>query len=76
MSIDDIIIFSKSTEEHLDLILTVFPFLPRGDVSLKLKKGFFFEDLIYYLGRNVHSGTLAVSTEETMKYTDQDLLRM
>ena len=47
--LDDIIIFSRTAEEHLDHIRQVFKKLRNTDLSMKLSKGHFFMKEIQYL---------------------------
>ena len=51
--LDDIIVFSKTFEEHLDHVKTVLQRLRSHGVKLKAKKCNFFEKEICYLGRVV-----------------------
>ena len=48
--LDDIIIFSKTEEEHLDHLTQVFERLRRAGLKLKLQKCSFFKKHIQYLG--------------------------
>ena len=48
--LDDIIIFSRSEEEHLDHIEQVFKRLEEAGLKLSLKKCSFFKKHIQYLG--------------------------
>ena len=48
--LDDIIIFSKTPEEHLTHIRRVFEKLHSADLSMKLSKCHFFSKYIQYLG--------------------------
>lgn len=47
---DDTFINSRSVNDHLDCVQTVFRLLSRADVSLDLNGGFLFADGIKYLG--------------------------
>ena len=51
--LDDIIVFSKSFEEHLDHVKTVLQWLRAHGVKLKAKKCNFFRKEVCYLGRIV-----------------------
>ena len=57
--IDDIIIFSKNREEHLEHLETVLQLLQGAGIKLKLKKCFFFRDEVEYLGFRIRPGTLS-----------------
>ena len=48
--LDDVIIFSRTTEEHLSHIEQVFEKLQTAKVSMKLSKCHFFTKEIQYLG--------------------------
>jgi hypothetical protein len=49
--LDDIIIFSRSAEQHLKDLDLVLGMLARSNVSLKFKKCKFFTTKVKYLGR-------------------------
>ena len=49
--LDDIIIFSRMVEEHLDHIRQVFKKLWNTHLSMKLSKCHFFAKVIQYLGQ-------------------------
>ena len=51
--LDNIIIFSKTTEEHLDHIKQVFEKLRSTHLSMKLSKHHFFTKEIQYLGNTL-----------------------
>ena len=48
--LDDIIIFSKTEEEHLEHLETIFNRLCEAGLKLKLQKCSFFKKHIQYLG--------------------------
>ena len=48
--LDDIIIFSRTVEEHLSHIKQVFKKLPNAKLSIKFSKCHFFTKEIQYLG--------------------------
>ena len=56
--IDDIIVFSKNYEEHLDHLDQILTLLEDAGVKLKLKKCFFLKDEVEYLGFRIRPGTL------------------
>ena len=58
--LDDVIIFSRDIESHLDHVEQILTVLHNAGVSLKLKKCNFFTDTVKYLGHIVRPGTLEV----------------
>lgn len=58
--IDDIIVFSKDAESHIQDVETILTALQQAGVSLKFKKCLFFTDSVRYLGHIVRPGTLEV----------------
>ena len=61
--LDNIIIFSKTLEEHFEHIQVVMKLCQAAGLSLKLRKCFFFQNKVDYLGHVVSPGKLAVSTK-------------
>ena len=59
--LDDVIVFSKDQETHLDHLDTVLSLLRNEGVSLKLKKCFFFRPKVDYLGHVILPGKLSVA---------------
>ena len=59
--LDDVIIFSKSIEEHLKHVDEVLEILRQAGMALKLKKCHFFTNSVNYLGHVIRPGTLEVS---------------
>jgi len=57
--LDDIIVFSKSIDEHIDALETVFKLLAEAGLKLKLKKCEFFKNKINYLGHIVSNEGVA-----------------
>ena len=62
--IDDIIVFSKDREEHLEHLEHVLSLLQGSGIKLKLKKCFFFKDEVEYLGFRIRPGTLSVNPDQ------------
>eukprot|EP00171_Calliarthron_tuberculosum_P022928 IDg22928t1 len=58
--LDDVIIFSKSVEEHITHLDEVLTALGRAGISLKLHKCAFFTDTVKYLGHRIRPGTLEI----------------
>ena len=63
--LDDVIIHSRTPEEHLDHVDKILDTLMRAGVSLKLKKCSFFTDSVKYLGHIIRPGTLEVDKATT-----------
>ena len=61
--LDDVIVFSKDYEEHLDHLDHVLGLLKEAGIKLKLKKCFFFKEEVEYLGHRIRPGTLSVYTD-------------
>ena len=59
--LDDVIIFSKSIEEHLKHVYEVLEILRQAGMTLKLKKFHFFTNSVNYPGHVIRPGTLEVS---------------
>ena len=64
--LDDIIIFSKSVEEHFQQVKDILTTLKSAGISLKLKKCSFFTNKVKYLGHIIHPGTLEVNATHTI----------
>lgn len=62
---EDIAIFSKSISDHLSHLLSVASLLSNAVMSLRLRKSFFFDNKIYYLGLGIKLRKLDVSVKET-----------
>ena len=79
--IDDIIIFSKDEESHLDHVDQVLEALHRANVTIKLKKCDFFTNKVKYLGHIIEPGKLSVdkvrvkALEETVPPENKTQLR-
>ena len=63
--IDDVVIFSKSVEDHLRHVDEVLTALSTAGVSLRLRKSKFFTKTIEYLGHIVRPGTIEVNEAST-----------
>ena len=64
--LDDVIVFSKTYDEHVEHLDRVLTLLRDAGVSLKLAKCKFFQDRVEYLGHVISPGKLAVAD----KYAD------
>lgn len=72
---DDIVILSRSVEEHLDHIRTLLKLLSRAGVSLKLESCFFIKEHIDYLGLVIQPARLGVSTKGSGSIRRLNILR-
>jgi Reverse transcriptase (RNA-dependent DNA polymerase) len=63
--LDDIIVFSKTAEEHLSHLDDVLHRLYLAGLSLNMKKCHFFKDAVSDLGQVIHTGKLAVAGKNT-----------
>ena len=61
--IDDVVIFSKTDEEHFSRVSHVLTLLEEAGVKLKLKKCFFFHQRVEYLGHVITPGRLSVAND-------------
>ena len=61
--IDDVVIFSKTEEEHFAQVSHVFTLLEEAGVKLKLNKCFFFHQRVEYLGHVITPGRLSVAND-------------
>lgn len=58
--LDDIIVFSRTAEDHVEHLREVFAVLQRSGLSLKAKKCHLFQEEVEYLGHIVGRGRLKV----------------
>lgn len=56
--LDDVIIYSRTVEEHLTHVRTVLDLLKEAGVTLKLRKCEFFGRSVDYLGHTISPGRL------------------
>ena len=68
--LDYVIFFSKDLEQHLAQVDTVLRLLRNAGVSLKLKKGHFFQPRVDYLGHVVLPGKLTVATDTAAAFKE------
>ena len=66
--IDDVIVFSKDTNEHVAHVDEVLTLLRSAEVSLKLKKCDFFQPKVDYLGHFITPGKLSVAANNTKAF--------
>ena len=63
--LDDVIVFSKNAETHLQHVDEVLRLLRRTGVTLKLRKCSFFQPKVDYLGHVITRGKLSVAVENS-----------
>ena len=68
--LDDILIFSKTVEQHLDHLRTVFQRLREAKLKLKPKKCHFFQCQVAFLGHIVSPEGIATDPNKIQKVTD------
>ena len=68
--LDDVIVFSKSMEQHVQDVDKVLGLLGASGVSLKLKKCEFFQPRVNYLGHVVTPGKLSVAADRTQGFNN------
>ena len=65
----DVIVFSRTTEDHLRLVDEILTLLRNAGVKLKLKKCAFFQPRVDYLGHVITPVKLSVATENIKSFT-------
>jgi hypothetical protein len=65
VDLDDIIVFSKTKEEHLEHLDAVLCRLYHAGLSMNLKKCNFIQESVSYLGHVVYPGKFAVAAKNT-----------
>ena len=63
--LDDVIIFSKTVEEHIQHVDEVLSYLAKAGVTLKIAKCKFFTTTVEYLGHIIRPGKLEVDQANT-----------
>lgn len=63
--LDEVTVFSKSVEQHVDHVSAVLSIFKDARVSLKLMKCSFFTDYVEYLGHIIRPGKLQVAEKTT-----------
>jgi len=66
---DDVIVFSQTVKQHLADVDQVLTLLRNAGVTLKLKKCFFFQPKVYYLGFVITRGKLYVATDNAKAFS-------
>lgn len=61
---DDVIIFSKTREEHLEHISKIITIFTEGHMRISTEKSFFFHQEIEYLGQIISHGRITVSPKK------------
>ena len=59
--LDDVIVFSRSTDEHLRHVREILTCLRRAGITLKLTKWSFFQPKVDYLGHVITPGKLSLA---------------
>jgi Reverse transcriptase (RNA-dependent DNA polymerase) len=59
--LDDVIVYSRSMNDHLQHVNEILSMLQQTGASLKLKKCHFFQSSVDYLGHVIYPGKLAVA---------------
>ena len=67
--LDDVIVFSRSTEDQLRNVDKILTLLRKAGVTLKLKKCAFLQPRVDYLGHVITPGKLSVATKNTKSFT-------
>ena len=67
---DNILVFSRMFEEHLDHLQQVFDRLRKAGLTLKPKKCSFLQDQVIYLGHVISSKGIAPDPSKTKKVKD------
>ena len=63
--LDDVIIYSRSMEEHIDHVDEVLRCLSAAGVTLKIKKGNFVSSTVEHLGHIIKAGQLEIDRTNT-----------
>ena len=66
--LDNLIAFSRTTEEHSGHVEEILTLLRRAGISLKLTKCSFFQPKVDYLGHVITPGKLSVAPENTKSF--------
>ena len=67
--LDDVIVYSKSVEEHFDHLAYVLRLLQKAGLTLKLPKCEFFRESVDYLGHIISPGKLNVAHRATEAFS-------
>jgi hypothetical protein len=62
--LDDIIVFSKSAEEHVENLKTIFDLLEKANLRLKLEKCKFMQSSVDYLGHVISADGVAPNPDK------------
>ena len=63
--LDDVIIFSKNYDDHLEHVEQVLSALYEANITLKIKKCVFFSNMVNYLGHIIRPGQLEIDNAHT-----------
>lgn len=70
MYLEDIIIFSKTFDEHIRHVKNILEVLQEAGISLKLSKSHFLTKSVDYLRHTIRPGLLEVATKKTAAIED------
>lgn len=73
--LDDVIVFSENVDDHGRHLDTVLSLLHDACITLRLRKCFFFQPRLEYLGHVISPGKLAVSSTHIDEFRNFELLR-
>lgn len=68
--IDDVIIYSRTAEKHIQDVDTILGILGSNGISLKLSKCMFFTYAVRYLGHIVRAGNLEVDQSHVRSFRE------
>ena len=66
--LNDVIVLSRSTDEHLRHVDEILTLLRRAGITLRITKCSFFQPKVDYLGHVITPGNLQVATENTKPF--------
>ena len=73
--LDDVMVLSRTTEEHLRHVEEILTLLRPAGITLKLTKCSFFQPKVDYLGHVITLGKPSVATESTKSFSNARLPR-
>ncbi len=73
--LDEVIVFSRTFEEHVHHVCEILSVLKNDGLSLKLRKRHFFKESVDYLGHIIGPRKLQVALKNTEAISQADTLR-